>query len=151
MSLLDSREQRQITLINSNRKRHHAQLTETVQRMGHHAQLTETVHRGWDTTHNSPIQFTEDGTVHRTHRDSSLRMGQYIELTKTVHRGWGSTHRSLEHSPRNSPRQFTEDGTVHTPQHSAQRMGQYTPFIRTQSKNRTVHTNHETHSTEMGQ
>ena len=88
VSLLDSREQRQIKLINSNRVRHHPQLTEK--------------------------QVIEDETVRTTHRDSSQRMGQYTELTETVHCGRDSTHRSLEHSPRNSLRQFTEDGTVHT-------------------------------------
>ena len=59
VSLLDSREQRQIKLININGVRHHPQLTEK--------------------------QVTEDETVRTTHRDSSQRMGQYIELTETVH------------------------------------------------------------------
>ena len=106
MSLLDSREQRQITLINSNRKRHHAQ-------------LTKIVHRGRDNTQNSLRQLTEDGTVHRTHRDSAQRTGQYTELTETVHRGRDSTHTGT---------QYTEDGTVHTNhQNTVLKMGRDTP------------------------
>ena len=109
--------------------------------MGQYAQLTETVHRGWDSIHNSPRQFTEDETVHITHRDSSQRTRKYIELTEC-----------------------TEDGTVYrTHRVSAQRTGEYTDLTESVHRGRvsthtgtqytadwTVHTNHQNTVLKMG-